>query len=362
MTSCGCQHAFWGQLDACCFSAHLLPTHWCQGSPGVLAFIWTSEPGEEEAAVGCAADNETPGMGDALLIGNGPLLQKHRAVIRAAFPDQVFRFNGMNNMHPNEPVGTVFARVNSMDTEPWGFWGLSHRARKNNMCHRINESRSVILLGGRRQDVDAYESMYPSLHVDTMEVETACAGNFGDSAHWVCKASDSNVTHKRYKVVFDGQLLVSPRETKHGWSSGFFGLSFVMHHLGSASRVHVFGMNWNASVNDEARFDHPFALEKRLVLNLTKRGIVAMHCTDPGRYRSPSPDGKWSQDGGCGEWHSVHRPTSWQRFRGRIVVDGALLLTLAVGLCVCYGRSGLVHMRDERDPVELDGRSPKVHL
>ena len=60
-----------------------------------------------------------------------------------------------------------------------------------------------------------------------------------------------------------------------------------MHHFGSASRVHVFGMNWNASVNDKARFDHLFALERRLVLNLTKRGIVAMHCTDPGRYRSP---------------------------------------------------------------------------
>ena len=35
-------------------------------------------------------------------------------------------FNGMNILHPNEPVGTVFARVNSTDTVPWGFWGLSH--------------------------------------------------------------------------------------------------------------------------------------------------------------------------------------------------------------------------------------------
>ena len=60
---------------------------------------------------------------------------------------------------------------------------------------------------------------------------------------------------------------------------GFFGLSFVM-----------------LQRQRQARFDHPFALDKRLVLNLTKRGIVAMHCTDPGRYRSPSPDGKWSQD------------------------------------------------------------------
>ena len=109
----------------------------------------------------------------------------------------------------------------------------------------------MILLGGRRQDVHAYESMYPSLHVHTMEVETVCAENFGDPAHWVCKASDCNVTHN--------------------------GLSFVLHHLGSVSRVHVFRMNWNASVNDKARFDHPFVLEKRLVLNLTKRGILHNH-------------------------------------------------------------------------------------
>ena len=52
---------------------------------------------------------------------------------------------------------------------------------------------------------------------------------------------------------------------------------FVLHHLGSVSRVHVFRMNWNANVNDKARFDHPFALEKRLVLNLTERGILHNH-------------------------------------------------------------------------------------
>ena len=77
--------------------------------------------------------------------------------------------------------------------------------------------------------------------------------------------------------MFDGQPFVSPRETKYGWLSGLFGLSFVLHHLGSVSRVHVFRMNWNASVNDKARFDHPFVLEKRLVLNLTKRGILHNH-------------------------------------------------------------------------------------
>ena len=67
------------------------------------------------------------------------------------------------------------------------------------------------------------------------------------------------------------------------------------------------------------------------MLNITKRGIVAMHCTVPGRYRSPSPDGKCSQDGGCGEWHSVHRPTSWQRFQGADIRNNMFASVISSG-------------------------------
>ena len=41
-------------------------------------------------------------------------------------------------------------------------------------------------------------------------------------------------------------------------------------------------MNWTANVNDKARFDHPFALEKRLVLNLTKRPDRSPGCAVAG--------------------------------------------------------------------------------
>ena len=91
--------------------------------------------------------------------------------------------------------------------------------------------------------------MYPSLHVYTMKVETVCAGNFGDSAHWVGKASDCTPTVVFFCVASPWLRLQSSR----------------------------FSHELNANVNDKARFDHPFALEKRLVLNLTKRGILHNH-------------------------------------------------------------------------------------
>ena len=74
-------------------------------------------------------------------------------------------------------------------------------------------------------------------------------------------------------VVFDGQPLVSPKRPNMAGHEVSLAFLFVLHHLGSVSRVHVFGTNWNASVNDKARFVHPFVLEKRMVLNLPNIGF-----------------------------------------------------------------------------------------
>ena len=56
-----------------------------------------------------------------------------------------------------------------------GFLGSEPLSWKEQHLTLHHKSRSVTLLGGRRQDVHACESMYPSLHVYTMKVKTVCA-------------------------------------------------------------------------------------------------------------------------------------------------------------------------------------------
>ena len=47
---------------------------------------------------------------DVVLVGNGPLSAEQRAFLRRSAPDQVYRFNGMTNLLPDEPVGHLFVR------------------------------------------------------------------------------------------------------------------------------------------------------------------------------------------------------------------------------------------------------------
>ena len=47
---------------------------------------------------------------DVALVGNGPLSAEQRAFLRRSAPDQVYRFNGMTNLLPDEPVGHLFVR------------------------------------------------------------------------------------------------------------------------------------------------------------------------------------------------------------------------------------------------------------
>jgi hypothetical protein len=104
-----------------------------------------------------------------ILVGNGPLTADQRTIIRSATPDQIFRFNGMPNLHPKEAVGHLFARRCDNSTIPWSYWGLSPPISfvgvleklfvpfsdigSRYMCNRVHEAVGVILLHGRAEDV-----------------------------------------------------------------------------------------------------------------------------------------------------------------------------------------------------------------
>jgi hypothetical protein len=143
---------------------------------------------------------------DVALVGNGPLSAEQRAFLRRSAPDQVYRFNGMTNLLPDEPVGHLFvrriddfgtqlrARGDSMGTggdsrgtgnnaeaprhlRAGDYWGLApalHRAaviewlyvpgvaivRQRTMCNRAVQAVEVILLNGTHRDAGFYSNFY----------------------------------------------------------------------------------------------------------------------------------------------------------------------------------------------------------
>jgi hypothetical protein len=215
---------------------------------------------------------------DVLLIGNGPLSAEQRAIIRNTVPGQVFRFNGMSNLHPGEPVGHLFARLSDNTTEPKAFWGIAPPPsalgtlealfvpsagtyRTRFMCSRVSEAVEIILLQGRPEDAYFYSNYY-GIRVRDEPCENDCR-----------------------KPELNGGY----------WSSGFLGLIHVLQKW-PARRVHVFGMNWAK----HAQADHPAMVEMVLTQRLVKSGDVVIH-------QPPSADYHQSNGGyvlgfRCGEW------------------------------------------------------------
>ena len=114
---------------------------------------------------------------DVLLIGNGPLSIRQRALIRQAREQQIFRFNGLSNLHPDEAVGTVYARrsqpvlsaMRARDATPWLFWGIPPPFQIHTLpfnifpfdifyacCWRLREAQSIKLLEARPEDAEWY--------------------------------------------------------------------------------------------------------------------------------------------------------------------------------------------------------------
>jgi len=134
---------------------------------------------------------------DVALVGNGPLSAEQRAFLRRSAPDQVYRFNGMTNLLPDEPVGHLFVRrIDDVSTQlrargdslgnnaeaprhlkAGDYWGLApalHRAaviewlyvpgvaivRQRTMCSRAVQAVEVILLNGTHRDAGFYSNFY----------------------------------------------------------------------------------------------------------------------------------------------------------------------------------------------------------
>jgi hypothetical protein len=215
---------------------------------------------------------------EMLLIGNGPLSPEQRAIIRNTVPSQVFRFNGMSNLHPGEPVGRLFARLSDNNTRPRAFWGIAPppsvtgvvealfvpsaaAIRTRFMCNRLNEALEVILLQGRPDDAQFYTRYY-GIRVR----EEACEHD--------CSRPELNGGY---------------------WSSGFLGLLHVLQRW-PERRVHVFGMNW--AKHPQAQ--HPALVEKFLIQKLVKSGDVVIHRTPSAEYHQATNG--YVLGFRCGEW------------------------------------------------------------
>ena len=253
------------------------------------------------------------GPQDVVLVGNGPLGTEQRAFIRRTRPDQIYRFNGMINLLPDEPIGHVFVRkiVDKFNERspltPGEYWGLTpplRRAglvewlflpgvrilRERTMCHRTTHAIDVTLINGSPDDASYYTRMY-GLPVRLPQ----CDG--------LCKEAPPGAT------------------TVGGWTSGFIGLLEVLETQPRA-RIHLLGMNFGAAPNQQ----HATHVERRLVELLMEQGRVLLHVSPSGHYHSeltgsalghlPFPSNIALKDNRiqgmrCGEWNVWWFP-EWQ--------------------------------------------------
>ncbi len=222
---------------------------------------------------------------ELIVIGNGPLTQAQRKMIRGTRPAQVFRFNGMSNLHPGEPVGHVFVRFVTNQTTPWQYWGLrpppsflsvldalyvpSSPASTRYECDRINEAVGITLLQGRAEDAD-----------------------------WYSKRNGLPVS---FDTCEPNAVRGSVRHPSESWSSGYLGITHVLSRW-PRHTVHIFGMNW-VRERDES---HPFETEREHLQQLVAQKRIVMHKPRTGAgYHAVYADnfgGEWVQGMKCGEW------------------------------------------------------------
>ena len=254
---------------------------------------------------------------DVVIVGNGPLSPEHRAFVRASRPTQLYRFNGMTNLLPDEPVGHLFVRrvTETFDIAlrefPSDYWGLAPPLRKRGivewlyvpassvvrertMCHRAPEAVDITLLNGMSDDVGFY-----TWHYGVEFRLPECDG--------LCREAPPSA---------------GGTKAPGGWTSGFLGLLEVLD-IKPNARVHLLGMNFGAAPNQQ----HATHVERRFVQMLVDRGRVMMHRPPSGTYHSefrPRLDGKHLgfptnlfatdmriQGMRCGEWNPWWFP-EWQ--------------------------------------------------
>jgi len=235
----------------------------------------------------------TPERG-VVVVGNGPLSSQQRAFIRAAKADDVYRFNGMANLLPDEPVGHLYARrvddvtadygigVGNLHHEyagmqpPLSMAGLlevliaptfvSRHMRTRSMCHRAHEAVDVGLLGGTETDATFYEEDWSKsvqqvlLSTTAIELALTRAGIARDLI----------------------SALLARMHAGSTVSSGLIGILDVLHRR-PGSIVHILGMNFAKSSQE-----HLHVLEREIVRQLVNLGKVALHPPPSRLYRTVS--------------------------------------------------------------------------
>jgi len=255
---------------------------------------------------------------DVVLVGNGPLSIAQRALVRTTNPLQLYRFNGMTNLLPDEPVGHLFVRrvidfaTSGAREFPGDYWGLapplrrrgvlewlyvpaSSVVRERTMCHRAQEAVGVTLLNGSPDDAVFYARRYGV----PMQLP-GCRG----------LGREAPPTSGGAKAA-------------GGWTSGVLGLLEVLE-VRPHARIHLVGMNFGATPNQQ----HATHVERRLVQALGKSGRVFIHRPPAAQYHMEfvgnSADGRHLtfptnlflrdariQGMRCGEWNVWWFP-EWQ--------------------------------------------------
>ena len=253
---------------------------------------------------------------DAVLVGNGPLSAEQRAFLRHTHPTQIYRFNGMTNLLPDEPVGHVFVRrivgvALDVVQFPGEYWGLAppigttgfgvelcslmvprcNTLRERSMCHRTREAVGITLLNGNPDDALYYTQMYGVR----------------------CRLPECDGLCKEAPPGAKGAI--------SGWTSGFLGLLEVLETQPSA-RVHLLGMNFGDAPNKQ----HATHVERRLVEMLVQQERVLLHVSPSSLYHSEFTSGTHDhlafptnlhlhdqriQSMRCGEWTTWWFP-EWQ--------------------------------------------------
>ena len=328
---------------------------------------------------------------DIVLIGNGPLStqQRHR-LIRPASPSQVYRFNGLSNLHPGEPLGHVFARLinpdsapfgipagavgKDRDAVPWYFWGLEPPLRLDTFtlqlpilrqlsthCHRLpNEAVSITLVNGRAEDADWY-AKHLGIPVTYMPCDAVCRS--------------------------------PPPGSKHGWTTGTRALFHLLnrtlearsahedsHHNATrraaakraAPRIHVLGMNWANKKGSSQDSFHSREREKQVVLReLGASGRIVVHPTPSLAYHTRMSvshlgiKGEWLQFFPCEVWTAHYNGDSLGEWPPPHLVEFAITLPVvgvALGialwwLCSPYGRYAAHHSHIVMMVLAITGRA-----
>jgi len=273
---------------------------------------------------------------DLILIGNGPLsMQQRYRLIRSARPEQVYRINGLANLHPGEPLGHVFVRLIKPEGAepmlgmpawnktgvPWYYWGLEPPTRLNSVhlslpvfrytyshCRRLpTEALSVSLVNGRQEDAEWYTHQL-RIPVTVMPCKGIC----------LVPPAARNGWTTGMRALLHLLALAEERDKKAGMPSQRDLQQVPSTGTRNSSkrkllwskqriRIHVFGMNW-ADIQSQ-KGSHFRETEKRLVLeSLAASGRIVVHPTPTLSYHARvnvshmGIQGEWVQGISCSTW------------------------------------------------------------